>query len=261
MNRPNAESLSAAGAPCWTGVVSSASRRRDLGRSRWPSCWDATPCSPPPRNPDRSVPGSIPRSPMRRARGIFQRRARNVLVIFCSGAVSQVDTWDYKPELVKTSRHPDAVGPEDRHLPGRAGESDQAEIRLQAARTERQDESATSSRTSRSWPTTFVSSIRSPARRTPTAPARPTCRRGKRSRGIPRWEHGRATRSARKMTASPPSSPFPIPRFSQAAGNNWGSAFLPAQFQGTSFNAASRSGISTRRRASLRRRTARPPIS
>lgn len=31
----------------------------------------------------------------------FEPRAKNVLVIFCSGAMSHVDTFDYKPELVK----------------------------------------------------------------------------------------------------------------------------------------------------------------
>jgi len=28
-------------------------------------------------------------------------RAKNVLMIFCSGAISHIDTWDYKPELIK----------------------------------------------------------------------------------------------------------------------------------------------------------------
>ncbi len=31
----------------------------------------------------------------------FEPRAKNVLMIFCSGAISHVDTFDYKPELVK----------------------------------------------------------------------------------------------------------------------------------------------------------------
>ena len=31
----------------------------------------------------------------------FAPRAKNVLVIFCSGACSHLETWDYKPELVK----------------------------------------------------------------------------------------------------------------------------------------------------------------
>ncbi|MFT7170477.1 MAG: hypothetical protein ACI80K_003627, partial [Paracoccaceae bacterium] len=30
----------------------------------------------------------------------FAPRARNVVVIFCSGALSHVDSFDYKPELI-----------------------------------------------------------------------------------------------------------------------------------------------------------------
>lgn len=36
----------------------------------------------------------------------FEPRARQVLLIFCTGAVSHVDTWDYKPELVKRDGQP-----------------------------------------------------------------------------------------------------------------------------------------------------------
>jgi hypothetical protein len=42
----------------------------------------------------------------------FETNAKRVLVIFCSGALSHVDTFDYKPELIK--RH-------DTPLPGGAG--------------------------------------------------------------------------------------------------------------------------------------------
>ena len=31
----------------------------------------------------------------------FEPRAKNVLMIFCAGAVSQIDTFDYKPDLIK----------------------------------------------------------------------------------------------------------------------------------------------------------------
>ncbi|MCE9530420.1 MAG: DUF1501 domain-containing protein [Planctomycetes bacterium] len=41
-----------------------------------------------------------PRSPH------FTPKAKRVLVIFCSGAVSHVDTWDYKPELVRRDGQP-----------------------------------------------------------------------------------------------------------------------------------------------------------
>ncbi len=36
----------------------------------------------------------------------FPPRARNVLVIFCSGACSQLDTFDYKPELIRRHGQP-----------------------------------------------------------------------------------------------------------------------------------------------------------
>lgn len=36
----------------------------------------------------------------------FAPRARNVLVIFCSGACSQIDTFDYKPELIRRHGQP-----------------------------------------------------------------------------------------------------------------------------------------------------------
>lgn len=36
----------------------------------------------------------------------FRPRAKRVLFIFCSGAVSHVDSWDYKPELVRRDGQP-----------------------------------------------------------------------------------------------------------------------------------------------------------
>ena len=42
----------------------------------------------------------------------FKSKAKNVVVIFCSGALSHLDAWDYKPELIK--RH-------DQPMPGSAG--------------------------------------------------------------------------------------------------------------------------------------------
>src|SRR4030095_6023782 len=57
--------------------------------------------SGPPIRPDWSPQKpAAPRSPH------FRPKARNVLVIFCSGALSHVDSWDYKPELVKRHGQP-----------------------------------------------------------------------------------------------------------------------------------------------------------
>ena len=41
-----------------------------------------------------------PASPHAARPSHFQAKAKNVLVIFCAGAVSQLETWDWKPELV-----------------------------------------------------------------------------------------------------------------------------------------------------------------
>ena len=48
---------------------------------------------------------NAPRSPH------FLPKAKNVVVIFCAGAVSQLETWDYKPELIKRDGQPLAGGP------------------------------------------------------------------------------------------------------------------------------------------------------
>lgn len=36
----------------------------------------------------------------------FEAKAKNVIVVFCSGAISQVDTFDYKPELIRLNGKP-----------------------------------------------------------------------------------------------------------------------------------------------------------
>ncbi len=36
----------------------------------------------------------------------FRAKAKNVVVLFCSGACSHIDTWDYKPELIKRHGQP-----------------------------------------------------------------------------------------------------------------------------------------------------------
>jgi uncharacterized protein (DUF1501 family) len=42
----------------------------------------------------------------------FPAKAKQVIVIFCAGAVSQLETWDYKPELIKWDDKPLPGGPE-----------------------------------------------------------------------------------------------------------------------------------------------------
>ena len=42
----------------------------------------------------------------RQIRSFCPRGAKQVLMIFCSGACSHLDTWDYKPELIKRDGQP-----------------------------------------------------------------------------------------------------------------------------------------------------------
>ncbi|MFM7519806.1 MAG: DUF1501 domain-containing protein, partial [Planctomycetota bacterium] len=56
-----------------------------------------------------AAPPIDPAQPFAARAGHFAPRARRVLVIFCAGAVSQLETWDWKPHLVDW---------DDRPLPG-----------------------------------------------------------------------------------------------------------------------------------------------
>lgn len=52
-----------------------------------------------------------PRRPHAARPGHFEAAAKNVLVIFCAGACSQLETYDYKPELIKHDGKPFTDGP------------------------------------------------------------------------------------------------------------------------------------------------------
>lgn len=60
--------------------------------------------SAPGKTPIRPVIDSA--SPHAPRKAHFEPRAHQVLMIFCSGAISQVDTFDYKPELIKRHGQP-----------------------------------------------------------------------------------------------------------------------------------------------------------
>lgn len=52
-----------------------------------------------------------PQQPHAPRRGHFDAKAKNVIVIFCAGACSQLETYDYKPELIKRDGQPLEGGP------------------------------------------------------------------------------------------------------------------------------------------------------
>src|SRR4051812_19496146 len=52
------------------------------------------------------VPAIDPARPYAPRQPHFPAKAKNVIVLFCAGAVSQLETWDYKPELIKWDNKP-----------------------------------------------------------------------------------------------------------------------------------------------------------
>src|SRR5947209_5019671 len=61
--------------------------------------------------PDAALPAPIrpvilPQKPLAARVPHFPAAAKRVVMVFCSGALSQVDSWDYKPELIKRHGQP-----------------------------------------------------------------------------------------------------------------------------------------------------------
>lgn len=168
----------------------------------------------------------------------FAPRAKNVLMIFCSGAVSQVDTFDYKPELIK--RH-------GTQMPGAEGlVTFQGE---QGALTKSPWEFSPRGQSGK-----MVSSlvphlgglvddmcfIHSLTGKTNThGPGENFMSTGNILDAFPSMGSWLTYALGSENETLPAYVAIPDPRGApQSAGNFWGSGYLPAAFQGTDFNAA-----------------------
>ena len=167
----------------------------------------------------------------------YQASAENVLVIFCSGACSQIDTFDYKPELIK--RHGQAMPGGDKLLTFQGeqgmltkspwefkprGESGKMISDLLPQMAELADDMC------------FLHSLTS---KTNThGPGENFMSTGYTLDGFPSmgawttWALGTENEDLPSYVAI--SDPRGTP---QSSVNNWGPGFLPAAYQGTEFNA------------------------
>ena len=167
----------------------------------------------------------------------FTPRSKQVLMIFCSGAVSQVDTWDYKPELIR--RH-------DTPLPGDAPTTFQgANGNLIRPKFEFRPRGESGTMISDLLPQLAeladeMCMIHSMTSRTNThGPGENFMSTGSTLDGFPSMGAWTSYALGSANDNLPAFVAIPDPRgLPQAATNNWGSAFLPAQFQGTAFNTA-----------------------
>ena len=77
---------------------------------------------------------SAPAGPLAPRPPHFPAKAKRVLHIFCTGAVSHLDTWDYKPELIKRHGQPMPGRREADHVPGRERQPGPEPLGVPAAR-------------------------------------------------------------------------------------------------------------------------------
>jgi uncharacterized protein (DUF1501 family) len=167
----------------------------------------------------------------------FAARARRVLMIFCSGAVSHLDTFDYKPELVRRDGQP---------MPGAEGlvTFQGANGNLAAPRWPFRPRGRCGKMISDLLPNLagladelcFIHSMT--ARSNTHGPGENQMSTGFTLDGFPSigawvsYALGSACADLPAFVAIP--DPRGVP---QVGPNNWGSAFLPAVFQGTAFSA------------------------
>jgi hypothetical protein len=167
----------------------------------------------------------------------FAPKAKNVVMIFCAGAVSQLETWDYKPELIEHDGKPLAGGPAVT-FQGPAGNL----ARPQYAFRPR---GQTGKWVSEMIPhlaelTDDIAFIHSLTSITNThGPAENFLSTGFTFDGFPSVGSWVTYALGSENQDLPAYVAIPDPRgVPQAGSNNWGPGFLPAVFQGTPMSAA-----------------------
>jgi len=196
-----------------------------------------------PRRGDRSNAGPIrpvidPARPLAARPPHYAPKARRVLVLFCSGALSHVDTFDFKPQLIKRSGQPlpgvdklvtfqgengTLVGPLWQFRP--RGESGKPVSDLLPHLAELADEFC------------FIHSMT--AMSNTHGPAENQMSTGFTLDGYPGMGAWVSYALGTENESLPAFVAIPDPRgVPQVGSNHWNSAFLPSVFQGTAFNAA-----------------------
>lgn len=178
-----------------------------------------------------------PDAPLRPRKPHFAPKAKRVLTIFCSGAVSHLDSFDYKPELVKRDGQPlpgseklitfqgengNLVKPIWKFKP--RGQSGKMVSDLFPTLADLADELC------------FVHSMT--AKSNTHGPAENQMSTGFTLDGFPSAGAWVSYALGSECQDLPAFVAIPDPRgVPQVGPNNWGSAFLPAVFQGTAFTA------------------------
>lgn len=165
----------------------------------------------------------------------YPAAAKNVIVVFCAGAVSQLETWDYKPELIKQDGKPLVGGPAVT-FQGPAGELARPQYAFRPrGETGKMVSDMLPHLAELTDEFAFVHSLTSKSNT--HGPAENFLSTGFVEDGFPSngswitYALGSENQNLPAFVAIP--DPRGVP---QASVNNWGSGFLPAEFQGTPFS-------------------------
>lgn len=163
--------------------------------------------------------------------------AKNVIMIFCAGAVSQLETWDYKPELIRHDGKPLAGGPPVT-FQGPAGELARPQYPFRPrGETGKWVSDLIPHLAELTDDIAFIHSLTSKSNT--HGPAENFLSTGTVLDGFPSlgswvsYALGSASQELPAYVAIP--DPRGVP---QAGANNWGPGFLPAVFQGTPMSAS-----------------------
>ena len=166
----------------------------------------------------------------------FPANAKNVVVIFCAGAVSQLETWDYKPELIKWDDRPLPGGPSVT-FQGPAGNLARPQYTFrQRGQTGKWVSDMIPHLAELTDDIAFVHSLTSKSNT--HGPAENFLSTGFTLDGFPSLGSWATYALGSENQDLPAYVSIPDPRgVPQNGSNNWGPGFLPAAFQGTVLSA------------------------
>lgn len=205
-----------------------------------------------------SIPRINPAQPYAPRGTHFPAQAKNVVVIFCAGAVSQLETWDYKPQLIEWDDKPLPGGPAVT-FQGPAGNLARPQYDFrQRGETGKWVSDMIPHLAELTDDMAFIHSLTSKSNT--HGPAENFLSTGFVLDGFPSLGSWVTYALGSESHNLPAYVAIPDPRgVPQNGSNNWGPGFLPAAFQGTTFSSKepirhlTASGVSSTQDAATRR--------
>lgn len=168
----------------------------------------------------------------------YPAKAKNVLVVFCAGAVSQLETWDYKPELIRMDGKALKDGPAVT-FQGPAGDLARPQYKFrQRGETGKWVSDLIPHLAELTDDLAFIHSLTSTSNT--HGPAENFLSTGTQLDGFPSLGSWTSYALGTENQNLPAYVAIPDPRgVPQNGSNNWGPGFLPAAFQGTPMSSKS----------------------